>query len=230
MSIILCMDTATKACSVSLLSEEEVLTERNLIAEGYVHAEKLHVLIDEVLKEVGLTPRELSAVAVGKGPGSYTGLRIGVSAAKGLAYGADIPLISIPTLQMMSAMALESTSNSKGVLRPMLDARRMEVYSAAYDLELKEVDACKALLLEEEPFEEELDKGPVYFFGDGMAKSRELLSAHSNARFIEEVYPKSSAAKSLVFAKFSIEEFEDVAYFEPFYLKEFVAKMPKKML
>jgi tRNA threonylcarbamoyladenosine biosynthesis protein TsaB len=206
------------------------LNERNLIEEGYTHAEQLHVLIDEMLKESDMKLTDLSAIAVGKGPGSYTGLRIGVSAAKGFAFGCSIPLISTPTLQTMSAYALEEENIEEGMLRPLLDARRMEVYSASYNLHLDEQEECKALLLEEDPFKTELDSGLVYFFGDGMEKSKDLLAQYPNARFILGIYPKASAMRELVVKKWLAKDFEDSAYFEPFYLKDFIAKLPKRML
>ncbi|NNC83873.1 MAG: tRNA (adenosine(37)-N6)-threonylcarbamoyltransferase complex dimerization subunit type 1 TsaB [Flavobacteriales bacterium] len=227
---ILCIDTATKACSVSLFDREKVWAQRNVIEDGYVHAEQLHVLCDEVLHEAGIEAEDLHAVAVGKGPGSYTGLRIGVSAAKGFAFGVGIPLISLPTLQIMSAAALDCENIEEGILRPLLDARRMEVYSAAYDISLREMKHCQALLLEESPFAQELEKGPVYFFGDGMPKAREDLQAHPHARFIEDIHPNTALVKDLVFKKLEAGDVEDVAYFEPFYLKDFIAKLPKKML
>lgn len=230
MATFLCLDTSTKACTVALVNEEGTLNERNLIEEGYTHAEQLHVLINEMLSESKIDLQSLSAIAVGKGPGSYTGLRIGVSAAKGFAFGCSLPLIAIPTLQTMSAYALEKAEVKEGSLRPLLDARRMEVYSASYDLSLEEKEECKALLLEELPFKAELDAGPVYFFGDGMEKARSQLSESPNARFIEGVFPKASAMRELVVKKWLAKDFEDTAYFEPFYLKDFIAKLPKKML
>ena len=233
MSLILNLDTATKACTVALWKDDRVIAQREVIEDGYAHAERLHVLIDEVIKEADIQYSELDAIAVGKGPGSYTGLRIGVSAAKGLAYGVDIPLISLPTLQIMSAMAVEHIGpEEKFLLRPLLDARRMEVYSAAYDPNLNELETCRAHIFEEEerPFEADLTNGLVYFFGDGMEKCREILSGYENARFISEVYPFARMMGSLAQAKLDAGTVEDTAYFEPFYLKEFVAKVGKKML
>ncbi len=230
MALILCMDTATKACSVALCSNGEVLSERNLIEEGYVHAEKLHVLVSEVLIESGKNLNELDAIAAGSGPGSYTGLRIGISTAKGFCYGSNIPLIGIPTLQIMAAAAKEKINSSEFTLRPLIDARRMEVYSTAYGPELDELDPCKAIIMDDSSFSSELDQGPVYFFGDGMEKCRTLLSSHSNARFIAEIFPRASAMGWIAELRFSKNEVEDVAYFEPFYLKEFQAKKSRPML
>lgn len=230
MALFLCLDTSTKACTVALVDEKGSINERNLIEECYTHAEKLHVLIDEMLQESQMKFTDLNAIAVGKGPGSYTGLRIGVSAAKGFAFGCSIPLMSLPTLQTMSAYAMEKSDLQEGILRPLLDARRMEVYSASYDLKLAELNECKAQLLEEKPFESELDTGLVYFFGDGMEKAKAVLSEHSNARFIDDIYPKASSMHSVVLKKWKEKDFEDTAYFEPFYLKEFIALKSKKML
>lgn len=233
MSLILTLDTATKACTVALWKDDGVIAHREVIEDGYAHAERLHVLIDEIMREADCSYSQLDAIAVGKGPGSYTGLRIGVSAAKGFAYGVDIPLVSLPTLQIMSAMALQVIdSEEKFVLRPLLDARRMEVYSAAYDQTLAEVEVCRAHIFEEEerPFEADLRNGLVYFFGDGMEKCREILSGYENARFVPDIYPSATMMGGLAQAKLDAGAVEDTAYFEPFYLKEFVAKVGKKML
>jgi tRNA threonylcarbamoyladenosine biosynthesis protein TsaB len=233
MSLILCLDTATKACTVALWKDYEVVAKRDVLEEGYTHAERLHSLIDSVIRVAGIPYSALDAIAVGKGPGSYTGLRIGVSTAKGLAYSLEKPLISLPTLQIMSAMAIQDMDeNGQGILRPMLDARRMEVYSAAYDFNLKEQNACKAHILDEgkHGFEENFARGPVYFFGDGMEKCRNLLSTRHNAHFIPDVYPSAAHMGQLAEEKLERGDVEDTAYFEPFYLKEFVAKPAKKLL
>ena len=233
MSLILCLDTATKACSVALWKDNAILANREVLEDGYAHAERLHALIDTVVREADISFKDIDAFAVGKGPGSYTGLRIGVSATKGFAYSLDKPLISLPTLQIMSAMANKGIDDSKqGLLRPMLDARRMEVYSASYDFNLKEKEPCKAHIFEEgkHGFEEDLEKGPVYFFGDGMEKCRSLLSTHLNAQFIADVFPSAVHMGQLAQEKLNRGDIEDTAYFEPFYLKEFVAKPAKKLL
>lgn len=231
MSLILSLDTATKACSVALWQDNEVLAQRVVIEDGYTHAEQLHVLIDEIVKETEITFNDIEAIAVGKGPGSYTGLRIGVSTAKGLAYSVDVPLISLPSLQIMAVMAgIEITQSEDCLLRPLLDARRMEVYSAAYDILLVEQEACAAHIIDEQSFAAELESGIVYFFGDGMMKCKEVLSRHKNARFIEGIFPSAAFMGPLANDKLQAGLVEDVAYFEPYYLKEFIAKPPKKML
>ncbi len=231
MSVILCIDTATKACSVALWKDDCVIALKEIIEDGYTHAERLHVLIDEMMSESELSYSQLDAIAAGRGPGSYTGLRIGVSAAKGLAFSSDAPLISIPTLKIIAAMAREQIGNLDDCLiRPLLDARRMEVYSAAYDLDLNEIDACAAHIIDEESFAKELRAGMVFFCGDGMEKCQVSLSGEQNARFISNIYPSARFIGELAQKKLLAGQIEDVAYFEPYYLKEFVAKPPKKML
>lgn len=189
---------------------------------GYSHAEKLHVYIEEVLKEAKINSEQLQAIAVSKGPGSYTGLRIGVSAAKGLAYALNIPLISVSTLQ---ALAKQVEADS-GLIVPMLDARRLEVYSAIFDINNRLVRKIEAQILDENSFEEQLNIGKVFFIGDGVAKTKTLLS-HANAIFIENKLPSADQMSALSFDKYKKSDIEDVAYFEPYYLKDFVALKPK---
>lgn len=231
MSLILCTDTSTKACSVALSQDGKILAELLIHEEGFTHAEQLHSLLQKVLDDAGVTWKDLDAMAIGKGPGSYTGLRIGVSAAKGICYALKIPLIAIPTLKIMAVHAsrLEAIP-AQATLRPMIDARRMEVYTAAYSPTFEELKKVEAHVLEEDSFADELKSSHTYFFGDGMDKCRHLLSAKLNAHFIEEVIPSASAMAVLADEAFKAERFEDVAYFEPFYLKEFLAKPPKKMV
>ena len=190
---------------------------------GYSHAEKLHVYIEAVLKEANITSSQLEAIAVSKGPGSYTGLRIGVSAAKGLAYALNIPLISISTLE---ALAHQVNADS-GCIVPMLDARRLEVYSAIFDKDYNVVRAIEAQVLDESAFEKELVSGNVYFIGDGVEKTKTLLNS-PNAIFIENKLPSSNQMSALSFNKYKKSDIEDVAYFEPYYLKDFVAIKSKK--
>lgn len=189
---------------------------------GYSHAEKLHVYIEEVLKEAKINSEQLQAIAVSKGPGSYTGLRIGVSAAKGLAYALNIPLISVSTLQ---ALAKQVEADS-GLIVPMLDARRLEVYSAIFDINNRLLRKIEAQILDENSFEEQLNIGKVFFIGDGVAKTKTLLS-HANAIFIENKLPSAEQMSALSFDKYKKSDIEDVAYFEPYYLKDFVALKPK---
>ena len=179
----------------------------------------MHVFIDEILKENNFKIDDLDAVAISKGPGSYTGLRIGVSAAKGLCFAKDIPLISVPTL---TALAKQVTPNKGDQIIPMLDARRMEVYSAVFDSAFNQIRETKAQVLSEDSFQEELAKGKVYFIGNGVEKFREICS-QQNAEFIEGRLPSAKEMGQIAYDKYKISDIEDVAYFEPYYLKDFVA-------
>ena len=222
MAFILNIETSTKNCSVSLSENGKVITLKEINDGNYSHAEKLHVFIDSVLKETNITIQQLNAVAISKGPGSFTGLRIGVSAAKGLCFALDIPLISISTLQ---SLALQVDTES-GTIIPMLDARRMEVYSAVFDINNNQVREIEALILDESSFQDYLEKGQVYFIGDGVPKTKELIS-HPNAIFIDDKLPSANEMGMLAFKKFQQNDFENTAYFEPFYLKNFVANKKK---
>ncbi|MFC6859812.1 tRNA (adenosine(37)-N6)-threonylcarbamoyltransferase complex dimerization subunit type 1 TsaB [Zunongwangia atlantica] len=219
MAVILCLETATTNCSVALCEDANVIALKEDNSKGYSHAEKLHVFIDEILKENDLKINNLDAVAISKGPGSYTGLRIGVSAVKGLCFAQDIPLISVPTL---SALAKQIDPKEGEQIIPMLDARRMEVYSAVFDSAFNQIRDTKAEVLSEESFQEELAKGKVYFIGNGVAKFREICE-HPNAEFIEDRLPSAKEMCSIAYDKYKISDIEDVAYFEPYYLKDFVA-------
>ncbi|CAM1334225.1 tRNA (adenosine(37)-N6)-threonylcarbamoyltransferase complex dimerization subunit type 1 TsaB [Tenacibaculum aestuariivivum] len=225
MAIILNIETATKNCSVSLVENGQVLAIRQLNDGNYSHAEKLHPFIHEILKEVNITTNAIDAVAVSKGPGSYTGLRIGVSAAKGICYAIGKPLISIETLASLA----HSISIEQGLIIPMLDARRMEVYSAVYNTTYEKVREIKAEIINKNSFQEELLKGKVYFLGDGAAKCKEIL-LHDNAIFIEDKFPSAKQMALLSYNKYKKNDIEDVAYFEPFYLKDFIAIPEKKKL
>ncbi|WP_054852645.1 tRNA (adenosine(37)-N6)-threonylcarbamoyltransferase complex dimerization subunit type 1 TsaB [Olleya sp. ITB9] len=222
MAYILNIETSTTNCSVSLSNQGETLVLKEDYGNGYSHAEKLHVYIEEVLKEAKINSEQLQAIAVSKGPGSYTGLRIGVSAAKGLAYALNIPLISVSTLQ---ALAKQVEADS-GLIVPMLDARRLEVYSAIFDINNRLLRKIEAQILDENSFEEQLNIGKVFFIGDGVAKTKTLLS-HANAIFIENKLPSAEQMSALSFDKYKKSDIEDVAYFEPYYLKDFVALKPK---
>jgi tRNA threonylcarbamoyladenosine biosynthesis protein TsaB len=225
MSLILSIETATTMCSVALGRDGRLLAFKELNA-GYTHAENLTVFMEEVMKTAGMEFSQLDAVAVSKGPGSYTGLRIGVSAAKGLCYALDKPLISIGTLRAMVPLLLsthpELRSADSRLFCPMLDARRMEVYCAVYDASGKEVMPVTAKIIDESSFSGLLNEHRVVFFGDGAAKCKEALSHHDNAIFKENIFPSAKAMAALAEEKFQKKEFEDVAYFEPFYLKGFV--------
>ncbi len=222
---ILCLETSSTMCSVCITANDKVIAYKE-INNGYSHSENLHVFIQDVLKEAKLTVKQISAVAVSKGPGSYTGLRIGVSSAKGLCYALRIPLISIDTLQSM-AYAVAQIKQGDILFCPMLDARRMEVYCAVYDKNLETIVPVNALVLDETTVEVFNLNKPVCFFGDGMTKAKPLLQSKEHSLFIEDIFPSSLSMATLAFKKFTAKQFEDVAYFEPFYLKEFFTTAKK---
>jgi tRNA threonylcarbamoyladenosine biosynthesis protein TsaB len=222
LAYILSLETATTNCSVSLSKDGKTIVLKEDNDKSYSHAERLHVYINEVLKEANLSSSNLDAIAVSKGPGSYTGLRIGVSAAKGLCFALDKPLISIPTLDVLA----HQVKVNDGVIVSMLDARRMEVYSAVYDSDYKQLRNTEAQILDEMSFEDYLQKGKVYFVGNGVEKSKTLIN-HQNAVFIEAKLPSANEMSLLAYNKYKISDIEDVAYFEPYYLKDFVALKPK---
>ena len=223
MAIILNIETATKNCSVSIAKNVKILAIKELNNGNYSHAEVLHPFIVDVLDAARITPQEIEAVAVSKGPGSYTGLRIGVSAAKGLCFAFHKPLISIDTLKSLAS----SITIDTGVIVPMLDARRMEVYAAVYNKNYQQIREVKAEIIDEHSFRQELSAGKVYFLGDGAHKCKEILH-HKNAIFLEDKFPSSKEMAYLSFDKYKKNDLEDVAYFEPFYLKDFVVIPEKK--
>jgi len=222
-AIILNIETATKNCSVSIADNGEIIVLKELNDLNYSHAEKLHPFINEALREAKIDIKQIDAVAVSKGPGSYTGLRIGVSAAKGICFSIDKPLISIETLRSLST----SIAVDEGVVVPMLDARRMEVYSAIFSFDHKSIREIKAEIIDEHSFSEYLETGKVYFLGDGAQKCKPILT-HKNAVFVEDKFPSAKEMAIVSFNKFDQKEFEDVAYFEPFYLKDFIVVPEKK--
>ena len=219
---ILNIETATTNCSVSLSKDGETIILKEDNDKSYSHAERLHVYIDSVLIDASLSPESLSAIAVSKGPGSYTGLRIGVSSAKGLCFAMDKPLISVSTLEALAWRV----KVSEGIIVPMLDARRMEVYSAVFNSNHEQIRETQAQILDETSFTEYLEKGLVYFIGNGVDKTKTLIE-HPNARFIEGKLPSANEMSPLAYHKYRISDTEDVAYFEPYYLKDFVALKPK---
>ena len=223
MSIILNIETATKNCSVSIAENGKILAIKELNNGNYSHAEVLHPFIVDVLKESNLSTKNIDAVAVSKGPGSYTGLRIGVSAAKGLCFAFDKPLISIDTLTSLSY----AVSIDKGIIIPMIDARRMEVYAAVYNHNYLQIREIKAEIIDENSFSEYLNDNKVYFLGDGSAKCKEIIS-HKNAVFVDEKFPSAKEMALLSYEKYKKSDIENVAYFEPFYLKDFVVIPEKK--
>lgn len=217
MANILCIETATTNCSVALGVNGEVRAIKEENDLNYSHSERLHVLINELLKESDLSLSQLDAIAISKGPGSYTGLRIGVSAAKGLCFSLGIPLISVPTLTSL-AFRVKSTGN----IVTMLDARRMEVYSAIFNENKDQVEDTKAVILDDRSYLPLLESGRVNFIGSGVEKFREICH-HPNAAFIENELPSAGEMVIIAHDKFSEGNFEDVAYFEPYYLKDFMA-------
>ena len=225
LSFILHIETSTKNCSVSIAKCGELISLKEINNGAYSHSEMLHPLIKEALLESKLTIKEIEAIAVGKGPGSYTGLRIGISAAKGLCFANDIPLISINSLEILA----HSTTIDKGYIIPMIDARRMEVYSAIYDESYALIRETKADIIDEHSFCDKLQNHTVYFLGDGAEKCKETI-VHKNAVFIKNVFPSAKEMTQLSYDKYKENKTEDIAYFEPFYLKNFVATQEKKKI
>ena len=222
MSLILNIETATKNCSVSLSKDGDVLFFREIAEAGYSHAEKLHVFIEEVLLQSKHSYSELSAVAVSQGPGSYTGLRIGVSAAKGLCYALDIPMIAVDTLAILA----EQVQVEEGFIVPMIDARRMEVYSAVFNAKHTKIIETQAEIITTDSFKEYNDT--IYFIGDSSTKCRETLTKQNFVFKEEIIFPSSREMAKLSYEKYTNSDFVDVAYFEPLYLKDFIATSAKK--
>jgi len=222
LAIILNIETATTNCSVSLSKEGETFALQEDNSKQYSHAERLHLYIDDLLKQNNIKPTELDAIAVSKGPGSYTGLRIGVSAAKGLCFSLDKPLISVSTLEALA----RQVKAEDGLIVPMLDARRMEVYSAVFDASFNTVREIEAQILDAQSFASYLENGKVYFIGNGVEKTKTLIT-HENAVFIEDKLPSANEMSVIANNKYKKNDIEDVAYFEPYYLKDFVALKPK---
>ncbi len=220
--MILSIETSTTNCSVALSKAGKTIALLEDYDNSYSHAERLHVYIARILEENHIKAEQLEAIAVSKGPGSYTGLRIGVSAAKGLAFALNIPLISVATLEALA----HQVNVPNGFIVPMLDARRMEVYSAVFDAQYNTIRAIQAQVLSDQAFVDYLKVGPVYFIGNGVEKTKTLIS-HKNAVFIDGKLPSANQMGALAYTKYKISDTEDVAYFEPYYLKDFVALKPK---
>jgi len=241
MACILHIETSTNVCSVAVSEDGQCIFEQQEHGDKGAGAERLGTMVDEALSFTDNHAIPFDAVAVSCGPGSYTGLRIGVSMAKGICYGRDLKLISVPTLQLLcvpvllkekATVAGETTAAplpDDALLCPMLDARRMEVYAALYDRALREVRPVSADVVTADTYRQWLDERPVYFFGNGAMKCREVIS-HPNARFIEGVEPLAKWMQPLAERRFLNAQFEDVAYFVPFYLKDFVAIKSKPLL
>lgn len=224
MSYLLCIETSTTNCSVAIAKKGRLIALKEDNSSGYSHGESLHIFIETTLQIAGITLNDLSAIAVSKGPGSYTGLRIGVSAAKGLCYSLKIPLIAINTLEILAQKI--SVLEQDQYIVPMLDARRMEVYTAIFTTTYKLIAPTKALILEPSSFNEILNTSKTTFIGNGVAKFKKICE-HPNATFIENTLPSAKELCVLSYEKFNCKDFENVAYFEPYYLKDFIAGKPK---
>jgi tRNA threonylcarbamoyladenosine biosynthesis protein TsaB len=222
LALILNIETATTNCSVSLAQDGDTIALLEENDKNYSHSERLHVYINDVLIKANASMKEIDAIAVSKGPGSYTGLRIGVSTAKGLCYSLDIPLISVHTLEALA----HQVDVDNGFIVPMLDARRMEVYSSIFNSNHELIRDTEAQILDEQCFQDLLNQDEVYFIGSGVEKTKELIQ-HKNAKFIEGKLPSANEMSLLSFYKYQKSDIENVAYFEPFYLKDFVALKPK---
>lgn len=222
MSYILNIETATKNCSVALAKEGKTIVCKEIAEEGYSHAERLHVFMEEIIKEAGIAFQDISAIAVSQGPGSYTGLRIGVSAAKGLCFALGVPLIAVDTLQILASQA----KVSNGLIIPMLDARRMEVYSAIFTPNFENKRTVQAEVISENSFEDLQET--IYFVGDCAEKCKPVLTKE-NFIFLEEIkYPSAKEMSFLSYEKHKKNDTVDVAYFEPYYLKDFMMTVSKK--
>lgn len=232
MALILNMDSSTEVCSVSLFMDNVLLEEREN-SDGLNHAELLTAFVEEVLTAQNLKATDLDAVAIAGGPGSYTGLRIGVSAAKGICYAGRLPLIAISSLKAMAHQVSSHPSrynvpiDDDALFCPMIDARRMEVFTAMYNIENNEVQPISAEIVDHHSFSQYLDKGPVIFFGNGAKKCQDAIT-HPNAIFVDNVTASSLFMGPLAEKAFQEKDFVDVAYYEPFYLKDFIATAPKK--
>lgn len=218
MGVILNIESATTNCSVSLAKDGELLALKEENFEGYSHSEKLHLFMTDVLQQAGLEMQDLDAVAVSKGPGSYTGLRIGVAAAKGLCFALNLPLIATPTLE---SLARQLNVSQGEYIIPMLDARRMEVYATVLDASYETVRSTQADIISIDSFADFVVNAPVHLVGNGAKKCADLLN-HPNFHFHEELVPSAKEMAGMSFSRFERKQFEDLAYFEPYYLKEFI--------
>ena len=235
--MILCLETSTAVCSVALVDNSNVIALRESL-DGQNHAEKITIFIDEVMKEANISYNELEAIAVSKGPGSYTGLRIGVSTAKGLCYAMEKPLIAIDTLAAMTEGFLDNnfdndhdtnikSLSSSSIFCPMIDARRMEVYSAFFTEDMKKISETEALIIDESSFSDLKLNHHLYLFGDGADKLISLFENEENITVIEKFHCSAAYMARLAEEAFKNNDFVDTAYFEPFYLKDFVPGIPK---
>lgn len=229
MSRIILIETSTSLCSTALVEVGKVVCER-ISDEPRAHASKTALFVSEMLSEKGLKVSDCDAVAVSKGPGSYTGLRVGVSTAKGLCFGAGIPMISVGTLDTLVWQALDGNMLPEGCryIIPMIDARRMEVYTGIFTPDGKQISPTVAQIIDADSFKDQLAEGPVLFIGDGADKCKDTLTS-PNARFIQ-CCPKAASMMHPAIDALEVKRFEDVAYFEPFYLKEFITTVSKKKI
>lgn len=236
MAVILNIETATPLCSVALSKNGQTLLERETTEEKS-HASSLTVFIQEMLAEGGAKIADLDAIAVGKGPGSYTGLRIGISVAKGLCYGSDKPMIAVSTLRILlqqilsdpTSTMVELLAKPDTLLCPMIDARRMEVFTCLYNTRAEEVEPIAARIIDQDTYNAWFSHHNIIFFGSGMDKCRAVLK-HKKALFAAGIQPHAASLAPLAEEKFKQGVFEDIAYFEPYYLKDFIATTPKKGL
>jgi tRNA threonylcarbamoyladenosine biosynthesis protein TsaB len=226
MAYILHIETATQVCSVALSKDSELIALQEDKTLQYSHSGQLTTFIEQVVKNANLELKHLNAVAVSMGPGSYTGLRIGVSTAKGICYALDIPLIAVNTPSVIARFAKTVSEYNTDYIIPMIDARRMEVYCAVFDNALNQISETTAEVIDENSFAPFLQKGKVLFCGDGSVKCASILN-HPNAIFQSELHTSAAGMPVIVYEKYCNENFEDIAYFEPFYLKDFIAGKPK---
>jgi tRNA threonylcarbamoyladenosine biosynthesis protein TsaB len=227
MALILSLETSASSCAVALHHEKALISALE-INESQAHAAKLAVLIQEVFKESGHNIRQLSAVAVSAGPGSYTGLRIGTSTAKGICYAQHIPLIAVNTLDVLAVNFQEQNAVKKGLFCPMIDAKRMEVYCQVLDADLNMILPVEAKVVDQTAFFELLEDHKMFFFGDGASKCRPVIT-HGNAVFVDNIRPEATVLGRMASVKFEKGEFEDLVGFTPFYLKDFVAKKARSV-
>jgi tRNA threonylcarbamoyladenosine biosynthesis protein TsaB len=226
MALILLLETATEVCSVAI-SRDGIPIACQETKEGFLHSEKLTVFIEQLLNENQIITGELDAVCISRGPGSYTGLRIGTSVAKGICYRLDRPLIAISTLDSMASYAgsIYNPGNEQFLLCPMLDARRMEVYTALYSRG-ERLTGIEAKIIDSNTFSSELEEQRILFFGNGAEKCKQVLQ-HRNAVFMDDIHASARFMSAMAEREYNSGKFEDVAYFEPFYLKDFIATVPK---
>lgn len=228
MALILCIETATEVCSAALFDDGLLVHEKS-IAEGNMHASHLHLLIQDIMLVAGIKPNAIKAVAVSKGPGSYTGLRVGVATAKGLCYALNIPLIAINTLQSLTYGFMQSNKVIPNQLFiPMLDAKRMEVYTAVFNNQLITVEPTKAEVIDENSFEKYTDR-TVAFFGNGALKCKSILQKNFNGSLFLDFACNAKFMGSMAQQAYHKKEFESLSHFEPFYLKDFIATTPKNI-